>query len=108
MIATERGAAIKAIQEELTRTITFAQEERIAALKHLTAERIAAVQELHDTVVLERKALTQDLDRMSVKAVDHAFLRAAQLCSVVLVALFIGMVVLLFLVRRLFSAVRLQ
>jgi hypothetical protein len=104
IIADERGAAIKAMQEELSHTLTFIQEERIATLKHLTAERIAAVQDLRDTVVQERKTLTQDLDRMSVKVVDHAFLRAAQLCAVVLVVLFAAIVALMFLARRLFPA----
>ena len=95
---------ISAIQAELSRTIAFAQEERIAALRHITTERIAAVKELHDAIVQERRAMTQDLDRMSVNVVDHAFLRAAQLCGAVLVVAFIGMVVLLLLVRRLFKA----
>jgi hypothetical protein len=104
IIAAERDVTIKAMQAELTRTLTFIQEERIAVLKQLTAERIAAVQDLRDTVVQERKALMQDLDPMSVKVVDHAFLRAAQLCAVVLAVAFVGIVVLLFLVRRLFPA----
>jgi hypothetical protein len=102
IIAAERDVAIKAVQAELTRTLTFIQEERIATLKHLTAERIAAVQDLRDTIVQERKSLTQDLDQMSVKVVDHAFWRAAQLCAVVLAVVFVGIVVLLFLVRRMF------
>ena len=46
----------------------------------------------------------QDLDPMSVKVVDRAFLRAAQLGAAALVALFIGTVLLLFLARRLFPA----
>lgn len=104
LVAIERTAMISAIQAELSRTIAFAQEERIAALRHITTERIAAVKELHDAIVQERRAMTQDLDRMSVNVVDHAFLRAAQLCGAVLVVAFIGMVVLLLLVRRLFKA----
>lgn len=104
LIATERAAAIQAMQAELARAITFVQEERIAALKQLSSERIAAVRDLRDTVVQERKSLSQDLDQMSVKAVDHAFWRAAQLCAVVLAVVFIAIVVLLFLARRLFSA----
>lgn len=104
LIADERGLAIEALRAELTRTITFVQQERIAALKHLTSERIAAVLELHDAVVQERKALTRDLDQMSVNVVDHAFQRAAQLGAVVLVVVFLGIVALLFLVRRLFGA----
>jgi hypothetical protein len=34
--------------------------------------------------------------------VDHAFWRAAQLCAGVLAVVFVGIVVLLFLVRRMF------
>jgi hypothetical protein len=65
LITAEREAAIKTMQNELTRTIEFAQQERIAALK-----------ELHEAMVVVRKALTQNIDQMSLKVVDHAFWRA--------------------------------
>lgn len=104
LIASEREAAIKAVQDELTRTIKFVQEERVAALDRLTSERLAAIKDLQVTVIAERKALTQDLEQISLKVVDHAFWRVAQLGAVALVVVFIGIVVLLFLVRRLFVA----
>jgi len=101
-IAVERDVTVKAMQAELTRTLSFVQEERIAVLQRLSSERIAAVQDLRDTIVEERKSLTHDLDQISVKVVDHAFWRAAQLCAGALAAVFVGIVVLLFLVRRMF------
>ena len=103
LIASEREAALKTLSAEITRTITFVQEERIAALKQLTSERIAAVQELRDTVVQERKILTADITTLSANVVDQAFIRAVQLCAGVLIALFIGAVLLLIIASRLFS-----
>lgn len=102
LIATERAAAFESISTELSRTITFVQSERVAALHQLTQERIAAVQDLRDTVVDERKELTKDLAAISLQAVDRAFLRLAQIVALSLLALFLAAVALLFLTRRLF------
>jgi hypothetical protein len=104
ILAAERDVTIKALQTELSRSLNFVQEERIAALKHITAERIAAVQDMRDAVVQERKTLMQNLDQMSIKVVNQAFQRAAQLCAVVLVVLFAFIILLLFLVRRMFCS----
>jgi len=90
--AAEREVATEAMQGELTRTIRFVQEERVAALEHVTRERVAALKELHETMVMERKALTQDIEVISLKMVDHAFWRAAQLLAAVLAFLAIGLV----------------
>lgn len=100
LIASEREAAIKAVQDEMTRTIKFVQEERVAALDRLTTERLAAVKDLQVTVVAERKALTQDLEQISLKVVDHAFWRAAQLLAAVLVLLAIGLVLAVIVFKR--------
>jgi hypothetical protein len=91
-LAAEREVATEAVQGELTRTIRFVQEERVAALEHVTRERVAALKELHETMVMERKALTQDFEVISLKMVDHAFWRAAQLLAAVLAFLAIGLV----------------
>ena len=91
LISSEREAAAKSLHDELTRTIEFAQQERIAAFEHISRERVAALKELREAMTTERQALTQDIDQMSLKVVDHAFWRAAQLLAVVLVFLAIGL-----------------
>jgi hypothetical protein len=106
LITSEREAAIKVLQEELTRTIRFMQEERIAALAYLTQERVAALKSLEEKMEIERKGLTADLNRISAQVVDHAAWRAAQLCLLILVALFTGLVLLLLLTQRLFPPVQ--
>ena len=106
LIAAEREAAMKALSAELARTLAFLQEERLATLKQLTAERVAAVRDLQDSVVQERKALTQDIDGIALKSVDRAFLRAAQLCAAVLVAVFCAIIVLMVIARRVFFGAR--
>jgi len=100
LIASEREAAIKAVQDELTRTIKFVQEECVAALDRLTSERLAAIKDLQVTVVAEGKALTQDIEQISLKVVDHAFWRAAQLIAAVLVFLAIGLVLAVIVFKR--------
>ena len=52
------------------------------------------------SVVAERKALTQDLEQISLTVVDHAFWRAAQLLAAVLVLLAIGLVAVLIFLKR--------
>jgi hypothetical protein len=102
LIASEREAAIKALQVELASTIRFAQGESTNALAYLTQERIAALRTLDERVAIERKALTEELNRLSLKIVDHAIWRVAQLAGIILVAFFVSAVLLLLLTRRLF------
>jgi hypothetical protein len=103
IIAKERGAAIEILQQELTRTIQFAQMERIAALEHLTKERVAALTALHDYIVEERRALMGEIKELGREVVDHALLRTAQMVAAILAALFVGIVALLLITRRLFK-----
>ena len=62
-------------------------------------ERLEALQTLHESIVQERQKLTKDVDVISVKAIDHAFWRLAQLLGVVLLVLLAG----LWVVRRMIS-----
>jgi hypothetical protein len=102
LVASERKAAMEAFGADLTRTIAFLQQERIAALQQVTSERIAAIQAISQSMTEERKALDQDLNRMGLELVDHAMWRLAQLVAAVLIVLGVGSVAMLFLVRRLF------
>jgi hypothetical protein len=122
LVVGERDAVLKAVQDELTRTIKFVREERVAALDsltneraaalgHLTSERIAtldyltkersaAFNEIRATVAEERKAATRDVEHMSLKVLDHAFWRAAQLLMGLVVALFVALAVAFVALRR--------
>jgi len=95
LVSRERVAAIEAAHKEISRTIEFVQ-----------AERIAALEELHQTIIKERELLTADVEQISLKVVDHALLRVAQLTGVILLAVFVGIIALLFITRRLFSGRR--
>src|SRR5262245_38539750 len=100
LLLGEREAVIKDLQDELTRTIKFIQEERIVALEHLTKERIAALNEMREAVVEERKAMTEDIEHLSLKVVDHAFWRVAQLLALLFVVLFVALVTVFFALKR--------
>ena len=102
LIAAEREATIKALVEEVTRATTFAQGERVAALKQLTTERLATERDMDDILTQQRKLLTEHVDTIAFKAVDYAFLRAMQLCAAVLVAAFLGLLLLLLIAKRIF------
>jgi AraC-like DNA-binding protein len=91
LVTQERVAAIKAANEEISRLIGFVQQERIAALQHLSSER---------------EVLTAYAEQISLKVVDHAMLRIAQLAGAILLAFFFGGLVLLFLARRMLAAPR--
>ena len=106
LVGRERAAAIQAMQQELSRTLEFVQAERIAALKHITKEREAALLDLQRTIAEERTLLTADVERISLKAVDHTILRVAQLVGAALIVVFVGIIVLLLITRRLFSGRR--
>ena len=105
-ISQERAAVIKVAHDEISRSLEAIQTERIAALQHITKEREAALLELHRLITEERKLLTTDIEQISLKALDHAFLRAAQLVGAVLVVVFIGAVLLLFITRAVFFGKR--
>jgi hypothetical protein len=100
LLLGERDAVIKSVQDELTRATGFVEKERIVALEYLTNERIAALNEMRETVARERQAATQDIEHLSLKVVDHAFWRAAQLLALILVALLVALVVIVLALRR--------
>jgi hypothetical protein len=102
LVASERKAALDAFGANLTRTIAFLQQERIAALQQVTAERVAAIHGISQSMDEERRALDQDMNRIALETVDHAIWRVAQLVAAVLIVLGIGAVAMLFLIRRLF------
>lgn len=81
-IAAERAVAIAAMQEELTRAISFLQSERLAVQEQLSAERIAALNDLQEQLREERLAFTADLKEHSFAMIDHAFWRALQLLGI--------------------------
>jgi hypothetical protein len=100
MLLGERDAVVKSLRDELTRTTDFVDKERIAALEYLTNERVAALNEMREALAKERAAVTQDMEHISLKVVDHAFWRATQLLAVVLVALFVALVAVVLALRR--------
>ena len=70
----------------------------------VTKETTPALLGLHRNIFEERTAFTQDLEQLSLKVVDHAFLRIAQLAGGIALVIFVGFVVLLYLTRRLLLA----
>jgi hypothetical protein len=103
VVDAERKAAVDAVNDELGRTITFAQRERLAALTYLTSERKATLDDIHETIRGEQQALGSEIDQLSVRMVDHAMDRMErfvwQVFAAIVGAVFGGIV----LVRVLFG-----
>ena len=76
--------------------------ERLAALEYVTKEREATIKVLRETVAEERKVLADDAEKIGAQVVDQAVFRVAQLTSAVLATVFVGVVVLLWIARRVF------
>jgi hypothetical protein len=102
-VATERLAATKSLQEEMIRALAFAQAERVVAFEEIQRERVASVKELHEAVTAERKAFTEDVEVLSLKVVDHAIWRVAQLVAAVCVLALLAGIAGMFLAQRLFA-----
>jgi len=100
LIAQERKATLDAIHAEVTETLKFLDQERLTVLESLSRERGALVTDLQQTMADERTILLVEADRMSLRLVDHAFYRAAQLAAAVMVALLIALLFTLFFVKR--------
>jgi hypothetical protein len=77
-------------------------DERIATMQQLSDERIAMTKDLRDIATNERLALSRDIEQASLRVVDHAALRLAQIVAVSLVAIFIFLSFVMFLIRRWF------
>ena len=104
LMASERVAAIAALVQEVDRALDFVREERVAALAQLTREREAAMIALRQSIEKESLRLTADMERISQKVVEQAFIRGVQLTAGALIAAFIGLFVLLLAARRLFRS----
>lgn len=102
LVSKERAAALAAAHEEVSRTIQFVHEERVESLQDLKRELDQELEELKGTLHQERLTLASDIERISRAAVEHATWRAAQLSGAILIAVFIAVVVLLHLARRIF------
>jgi hypothetical protein len=81
LVTSERQVATNAFNAELTRTIQAVRQERAAALE-----------QLRNALTDERKALAEDLDRISRKAEDHAFGRMMLVAAITLAVLFLAAV----------------
>jgi len=100
LLTVEREATVKAMNEELTRSIEFMREEGVAALDGITRERIVVLKELHEMIVAERRSLTGDIEQISLKVVDHAFWRAAQLIAFIFVVIAIRIAARAVIIRK--------
>ena len=117
LVASERRAAVEAINDDLRKTLTFLDRERIASLEQISGERVAilrqldeermaAAKDLQEIATSERIALSRDIEQTGLGIVDHAAGRLSRLVAIILGFLFLGAVLFLFIIRRLFFSSR--
>jgi hypothetical protein len=87
--AEQATATVDRLAPDIERALAVAENTP----KIIAAEREETLKELHAAITEERVAMTSDIEQTSYKVVDHAFWRAAELLTVVLVFLVIGLVV---------------
>jgi uncharacterized coiled-coil protein SlyX len=96
IVAAERRAAVAVFSAELSRTIAFAQEERLAALAYVTSERQATLDGLHKALAEEQSLLGTEIGRLSTRMVDQAMDRMErfvwQVLAAIVGALFAGLI----------------
>ena len=106
VIGRERAAALQSITKEREATMKELREtiaaERATALEYITKERQATMKDLRQTLVDEHKALTDDVEKIGGRQVDHAVFRVSQLTFTALAAIFVGVAVLIWIARRIF------
>jgi len=117
LVASERKAATDSVSEDLTRTLTFLDEERKASMRQVSEERIAAMQqvsqerisalvEIRDIAAQQRVALSRDIEQSGRRLVDHAAWLAAQIVAAILACVFLAILFFIFLIRRLILSSR--
>jgi len=71
-------------------------------MRALVQPMCGELEQAADAIIEERKLMTGDMEKISLRTVDHAVWRVAQLVALTLVALLLAAVAGLFLVRRMF------
>lgn len=91
LVTSERKAAIEALHVELQEAIASVHDERLAALR-----------QFHEALAEERKAITKDVESISLKAVERAMERLQWLVTLVLAIVLATAWAGLFVVRKMF------
>lgn len=99
IIKAERIATVDALANQLDRVLEFIRGERVATLAQITEERLATSRDIRNALDEERRLIKAEVGDLIDQAVDRAFLRAAQVGAVALAMSFVGVVLLLFLLR---------
>ena len=91
--AVEAANRMVQVAERLAPAVERAVAVAESVPKSVAAERETVLTQVRADVAQERKEMTQDMERISLLVVDHAFWRAAQLTAAVLtLALIAGLV----------------
>ena len=108
IIAAERAAILKALSDEISRSLDFVREEREAALAHVTAERLAALQTLSGTIAAEHATLRTEISNVATATVDHSFHRLVQFSIGLLIAVTLILLIGLFIIRQMLAGLLIQ
>jgi hypothetical protein len=99
LLTAERETVLKAVHDEITRTLQVVREERITAFAQISKERGAASQEIGQALSAQATQLTGDADKMVTRQIDYVIEKSTRLVQIAM-AVAIAVVFVVLLLRR--------
>jgi hypothetical protein len=99
LLTAERETVLKAVHDEITRTLQAVREERITAFAQISKERGTASQEIGQALSAQATQLTGDADKMVTRQIDYVIEKSTRLVQIAM-AVAIAVVFVVLLLRR--------
>jgi hypothetical protein len=99
LLAAERDTVLKAVHDEITRTLQAVREERITAFAQISKERGTASQEIGQALSAQATQLTGDADKMVTRQIDYVIGKSTRLVQIAM-AVAIAVVFFVLVLRR--------
>lgn len=99
MLASEREIALKAVHDEITRSLQVVREERAIAFQQISKERGTASMEIRDALSAQATQLAGDAEKMVTRQIDYVIDKSTRLVQIAM-AVAIAVVFLVMLFRR--------
>ena len=99
VVGEERETALRAVHDEITRTLQAVREERVSALEAVSKERGIASKEISEALSAQARQLTGDADLLATKKIDYTLDKVTRLVAISM-AIAIGLVALVVVIWR--------
>jgi ElaB/YqjD/DUF883 family membrane-anchored ribosome-binding protein len=86
IIASERAIAVKALHDEMSRTLQDIDNERIAALDQVSKDTSNALKELREALADQSRQLTERADQIATRQIDYVLQHVTRLLMIAFAA----------------------